>query len=655
MHTSSLRRMLRSPIGILSTALLLLILALAVTAPILWGEKAASVDPTAILQPPSSEHLLGTDSLGRDNFYRILVATRLTVGLALGAILLGTVVGLVLGAAPSVAPRRIGRMSTAAVNIAVAFPEILLALFLAVLFGVGTVGAVLAVGLSFAPQLARLTQTLAASVQGRDFIAAARIARVGRVRIFIRHVLPNIAEPLIVNVTIACGGALLAFAGLSFLGIGVQPPSYDWGQMLGDGLSQIYTSPAAALGPGVAVVIAALAFNLFGETAAAAVGLRTGRPQMPASPTRHEDAAAPDPAHDAARPTGDATHGSEESTATEEAQPVLTVEDLHVAFPGRDDWIRAVRGVTFSIAVGETVGIVGESGSGKSVTALAASRLIESPGAVSAARLEFLGTPLLTTSERKLRTLLGTSLAMVFQDPMSSFNPTSRVGPQLAEVAQQHYGLRRRAALTRAVDRLRSVRIPSPARRARQYPHEFSGGMRQRAMIGMGLMGTPRLIVADEPTTALDVTVQRQVLELLGQIREETKTAVLLISHDLGVVSQVCDRVMVMYSGKIVEDLPIGDLWTSARHPYTRALIAAIPDVATDRDRPLAVIPGRLPEPGRIPPGCAFAARCGFATDKCRSEDPTLDRVDSTRRLACWHPVINDAEAPENRQNGSVA
>ena len=231
--------------------------------------------------------------------------------------------------------------------------------------------------------------------------------------------------------------------------------------------------------------------------------------------------------------------------------------------------------------------MVGESGSGKSLTALAIARLVEEPGEVDADRLDFLGTDLLTGTARAHRHLLGTSFAMVFQDPMTSFNPTRRVGRQLAEVAQQHQGMNRSQALARAVDRLRAVRVPAAERRVRQYPHEFSGGMRQRAMIGMGVMGNPALIVADEPTTALDVTVQRQVLDLLESIRSTDGVAIVLISHDVAVVGQVCDRVLVMYAGRIVEDLPAAELATAARHPYTRALAAAVPDMRTDLDRPL--------------------------------------------------------------------
>jgi peptide/nickel transport system permease protein len=296
-----------------------------------------------------------------------------------------------------------------------------------------------------------------------------------------------------------------------------------------------------------------------------------------------------------------------------------------------------VRSISFTVRRGEAVGIVGESGSGKSLTALAVGRLVGDVGRVDASRLELLGHDLRAEDSKVQRRLLGTSLAMVFQDPTTSFNPTRRMGGQLAEGARHHQGLDRRTAMARAVDRMGAVRIDNPERRAHQYPHEFSGGMRQRAMIGMGLMGTPALIIADEPTTALDVTVQQQVLDLLAAIRSTDDVALVLISHDVTVVEQVCDRVLVMYAGRIVEDLPAADLSTGARHPYTRALLAAVPDMETDLDRPLAVIPGRPVEPADVPPGCAYAARCPLSSDRCRTEQPPLESDVLGRRVACWH------------------
>ncbi|MBO3746093.1 dipeptide/oligopeptide/nickel ABC transporter permease/ATP-binding protein [Streptosporangiaceae bacterium NEAU-GS5] len=606
-------RVLLRPVGLAGIGLLVLVVLVAAFGPILWDGRATVVDTDHLLAGPSADHWIGTDNLGRDLFFRVLVATRLSIVLALAATAISIVLGVVLGAAPMLAGRRVGRVITWAVNVLVAFPGLLLVLFFAVIFGVGARGAALAVGLAGAPGFARLCHTLVAGVSERDYVAAARIAGVGRFRVLFRHVLPNVAEPLIVNATMAAGSVLLSFAGLSFLGLGVQAPSYDWGRLMQDGLNGIYIHPLAALAPGLAVILAGLAFNLTGEALAGAFGIgdvatvRTALGQ---------------------------------ATATELTAPVpgavLSVDDLRVTLPGVHQPVHAVRGVTFAIKDGEAVGVVGESGSGKSMTALAVADLIEQPARVEANHLVFAGEDLTVPGDPESRRKhLGTSLAIVFQDPMTSFNPAHRIGPQLAEVSRAHQGLRRRAALARAVDRLRAVRIREPERRARQYPFQFSGGMRQRAMIGMGLMGTPRLIIADEPTTSLDVTVQSQVLALLAEVRRDTGAALLLISHDVSVVTDVCDRVLVMYAGRIVEELPAADLRTLARHPYTKALVAAVPDMETDLDRPLAVIPGVPIDPPHVPIGCAFAARCPLADDHCRAVDPPLLADAAGNRVAC--------------------
>ncbi|MDQ0779906.1 peptide/nickel transport system permease protein [Streptomyces aurantiacus] len=619
-------RALRTPVGFVGLTLLTVLVLLAVFAPILWHGRADAVDTHNILAGPSTEHLIGTDALGRDNFFRVLVATRLTVQLGVCATAISLVVGILLGAAPILLGRRAGRLISALVNILVAFPALLLVLFLAVVFGIGATGAALAVGLAGAPVFGRLCQTLIAGVEGHDYVAAARIAGVSRIRILLRHVLPNIAEPLIVNATIGAGSVLLAFAGLSFLGLGVQSPSYDWGRLMQDGLSAVYTQPLAALAPGVAVILAGLAFNLTGEAFARGFGISPAS-DLPLAPATDRGAVA-EPVTGHLADTG----------AGAQSDAVLEVRDLTVSFPGAAGPIRPVRGVSFRVERGQALGVVGESGSGKSLTALAVAQLVEAPGRVEAHRLVFDGSDLLDERDhRSPGRLLGQSLAVVFQDPMTSFNPGHRMGPQLAEGARQHQGLSRRAALTRAVDRLHAVRLSEPERRARQYPFEFSGGMRQRAMIAMGLMGSPQLIIADEPTTALDVTVQQQVLDLISEVRTTDGTALLMISHDVSVVAQVCDRVMVMYAGRVVEELSASDLWTGARHPYSRALVAAVPDMATDIDAPLASIPGRPVDPAEVPLGCAYAARCPLADDHCRSSDPELVSDTDGSAVACWH------------------
>jgi oligopeptide/dipeptide ABC transporter ATP-binding protein len=611
----------RSPVGVVAALMVASVLVLALIGPPLWGHAAAKIDVSAASQGSTAAHPLGTDVLGRDILDRTLVAARLSVFLAVLASLLGAGVGIPIGVLPSLVGRRLGRLITSAISLAVAFPTLLLAIFVASIVGLGARGAVIGIAAAVAPYFARLSQTLAASVAGADYIAAARVLGIGRWRLMGRHMLPNVAEPLLLTLMLTMGDALLALAGLSLLGVGVQPPSYDWGGMLTDGLLRIYVTPIVVVGPAVAIIFAALGFNLLGESLARRAARRDGTVprHVPASPV-----ALPVEHHERVDEPGDDGHGT-----------VLDVRGLTVAFPGGSF---PVRDVSIRVEPGEIVGIVGESGSGKSLTAMAIAELLPPRAQATSERRLLFGRDLASLGNTSRRRLLGRSLAIVYQDPMASLNPALRIDRQLGEVAEVHEGLSRREARRRSVERLRSVRIGSPERRARNYPHELSGGMRQRVMIAMGLMGTPQLIIADEPTTALDVTVQQQILKLLDDIGTSTGAAAILISHDIAVVSQLCQRVLVMYAGRVVEELDVPTLVRQPAHPYTAALLASVPTMESDRERPLVSIPGRAVGPFDHSPGCPFAPRCPAASDRCRDELPELKPLESGHRVACWHP-----------------
>jgi peptide/nickel transport system permease protein len=336
------------------------------------------------------------------------------------------------------------------------------------------------------------------------------------------------------------------------------------------------------------------------------------------------------------------------------SDPLVRVEDLRVTFGSGSDAVHPVDGVSLELGAGEIVGVVGESGSGKSMLALALAQLVPHPGHVSARRLEFDGLDLPGASRRERQRKLGTGLAVVFQNPMSSLNPALRVRTQLTEAVRAHGHVGRAEAAARAEARLADVHIPSPRTRLLQYPHELSGGMRQRVMIAMGMMHAPKLIVADEPTTALDVTVQAQVLALLRELNREHGAAILLISHDIGVISALARRVLVMYAGRIVEDAPLETIRRAPAHPYTRALLAAVPTLAGDRDAPLASIPGRIPPLDALPAGCAFAPRCPHAQGRCRLERPPLGLLGPAHAAACW-PALEHAGVVEPEPRREIA
>jgi peptide/nickel transport system ATP-binding protein len=316
-------------------------------------------------------------------------------------------------------------------------------------------------------------------------------------------------------------------------------------------------------------------------------------------------------------------------------EPLLRVHDLRTYFYTEAGVARSVDGVSFEIAPGETVGLVGESGCGKSVTALSLLRLIRAPGRIEAgSEITFDGKNLVTIGERSMRAVRGARIAMVFQEPMTALNPVFTVGDQIAEVVRIHGAGSKRDAWDRAVKMLETVGIPAPAQRANEYPHQLSGGMRQRVVIAMALVMNPALVIADEPTTALDVTIQAQILELLADLQKQFGTSILLITHDLGVVAESVSRVIVMYGGEVVEEAAVGELFAAAHHPYTEGLLGAMPQVGQERER-LATIPGTVPPPTAWPTGCRFHDRCPYAWERCATEHPPLYQIGDGHMSRC--------------------
>jgi oligopeptide/dipeptide ABC transporter ATP-binding protein len=313
---------------------------------------------------------------------------------------------------------------------------------------------------------------------------------------------------------------------------------------------------------------------------------------------------------------------------------LLSIQNLQVEFQSSKGAAKAVSGISLDIAKGETVGLVGESGCGKSVSSMSILRLIENPGKITGGKIIFNNKDLLTLSESEIRKIRGRRISMIFQEPMTSFNPVFTIGDQLTEALLVHFDISEEEAWNKGTEMLREAGIPEPEQRMEQYPHELSGGMKQRAMIAMGLICNPELIIADEPTTALDVTVQAQILELLKDLQQKHNTSVLLITHDLAVVAQTCDRVYVMYASKIVEEANVDTLFDSALHPYTKGLFACIPRVDSKGEE-LYVIKGNVPDPLSFPSGCKFHPRCPFAKDICKKEEPSLIEYGENHKCAC--------------------
>jgi oligopeptide/dipeptide ABC transporter ATP-binding protein len=635
------RAFFRAPGGIVGLVLLAIMIIVAVVAPILWTGTAATNSFSAIGRGPSLHHLLGTDLLGRDILLRVLVATRLSLELALAATLVGAVIGFPLGVLAAALPERARTIALRTIDALMSFPNILVAVFVGAILGTSSFGAVIGVGIALAISFARLASTLALTVNGLEYMWAARGLGIKQGRRLVRYVLPNIAEPLAIGVAFSISGSIVAISSLSFLGLGVQPPQYDWGLLLTNGIQNIFVIPMAAVGPAVAIAISSLAFGFCGEALARSTNprlwstagdkglarvkksLRSGTISGQRLPRKPDWAA---PARDA----------------------VLSVRDLVVSYPGNGGGeLRVVDGISFDIARGEKVGIVGESGSGKTTTAMAIASLITYQGKVEGT-VEIGGHRVSYGQKRAQLNFLATAVGIVYQNPMSSLNPALRIGTQLTESPRIHRGLSAREAEELAVSRLREVGIPSQRMQLGRHPHELSGGMRQRVMIAMGLMNEPSLLIADEPTTALDVTVQAQVIDVIEEANHEHGTAIVLISHNMGLISQICDRILVMYAGRIVEDMTIEQLLKDPLHPYTRALIQAVPDTSRPRSEELRSIPGMPPDINDRPVGCAYRSRCPLAMEKCATDDPALEPLKEGRRVACW--AVDDAKVLEGAE-----
>jgi oligopeptide/dipeptide ABC transporter ATP-binding protein len=598
----------------------------AIVAPIVLDARAQRLDLTAASQHASWAHPLGTDALGRDLLARVLVATRLSLVLGLSAAAIAIVLGVAFGLAAALARGALRPFLLRAIDTSLSFPVILMAIFVGAITGVGVTGALLGVGIALSFPIARLTSTLALSVGGRDYVAAAQVVGISRRRLMRRYVLPNISEPLIVSFSIIISSSILFVSALSFLGLGVQLPDFDWGRLLTDGVRSIYLTPAAALGPAVAIAVTALAFAFAGEALARAMNpllwTRDSR-----EPVGRATATAPALGDDR-----DAAH-----TTTDGEALALEVADLTVSFPGPNGEVDVVKGISFAVAPGEIVAVVGESGSGKTLTALSIAQLTPFPGRVRGT-IKLHGEDLAHLPKRRRSQLLAREVAVVFQDPLSALNPTLKLGSQMTFGPRIHQKLSRAVARERAAESLAEVHIGGGARQLERYPHELSGGMRQRVTIAKGLLAKPSLLIADEPTTALDVTVQAQIMDLLAEVNASHRnTAIVLISHNLALVSQNADRALVMYAGRIVEDLDVEQLRVDPKHPYTRALVEAVPEIGHPRDRTLLTIEGEAPDAASPPPGGAFHPRCPLAIEVCSVEVPPLLAWpgERGRRVAC--------------------
>ncbi|MGW9262739.1 dipeptide ABC transporter ATP-binding protein [Gordonia terrae] len=554
---SAWRLLLRNSTSVIGLVIIAVVLVCAVFGPLIAPYGANEIDVPNALQAPSWSHLFGTDDLGRDVFSRVVLAASVSMRVAVIAVAISLTVGVILGMVAGFAGGVLDTALMRIVDVVFSFPVLLLALAIVAVLGPGVTSAMIAIGVVYIPIFARVARADTLRVRQTQYVQAARTMGVRTPAILARHVLPNISGPVIVQTSISLAFAILSEAALSFLGLGVQPPDPSWGRMLFDAQGFITTAWWMGVFPGLAILVTVFAFNLVGD------GVRDVLDPRQRTLLRNRG-------HERRSPTvtRPSTGKRRESDGS-----VLRVEDLVVGVGPRE----IVHGISFSVAPGETLGIVGESGSGKSLSVLSATGLFDAPSAYVHGSAVLGDTEIVGATPSKLRALHGSRVGFVFQDPSSSLNPLLTVEQQLTEGPRRHLGLTRAEARERALKLLRDVNLPDPENRLRSYPHQLSGGQRQRVMIAIALACDPELLIADEATTALDVTTQAQIVDLVAELQRERGMAVLWISHDLGVIGRIADRVMVMREGRIVESSDVATLFDDPQDDYTRTLLDSRP------------------------------------------------------------------------------
>ncbi len=605
-----------------------IVVALAVLTPVLPLADPDVTNTSNRFVPPFSEGaLLGTDHLGRDLLSRLMWGTRLSLAVGFAAALVAATLGAAIGIIAGYYGGRTDNVIMRGVDMLMAFPYILLALAIVAALGPGLINALIAVAAVNIPFFARNIRGITVGLAQKEFVDAARLSGMSDARIILTEILPNVVPVIVIAMSTTIGWMILETAGLSFLGLGSQPPQADLGSMLGEARSALITNPHTSVVPGMMILVIVMAINLLGDGVRDALDprLKSGALNRPLPATLVAQDRTPVPAH---------------------ADGILTLTDLQTQFHVKDRIYRAVGGVSLNVRPGEALGIIGESGSGKSVTALSVMGLVASPpGIVTGGSVHYRDQDLIGAPYDALRRLRGAEVAYIFQDPQATLHPLYRVGDQLIEAISAHRHISRAEGRAKALDLLEAVRIPNAAARINDYPHEMSGGMRQRVGIAMALANDPEVIIADEPTTALDVTVQAQILSLLDDLRRDRGLAIIFITHDFGVVGQLCDRVAVMYGGRIVEEGPTRAILDSPMHPYTERLMACVPELGGGRRR-LEAIPGLPPAVNDLPPGCAFADRCDRVQAACRQGAIPLDRK-GDRAVRCLFPVTEPQEAAQ--------
>lgn len=649
------RRFFYNRLATVGLFIVLLVVLISALAPLLPLQNPNATLLANRLRPPGTEgHILGTDELGRDILSRLIWGTRISLAVGVSATAIAALIGSLIGIFAAFYGGRLDNVLMRGIDMIMAFPYILLALAIVAVLGAGLFNALIAISIVNIPFFARNVRGATVSLVRLEYVDAARLSGKNDMEILFGELLPNVLPVIFITISTTVGWMILETAGLSFLGLGAQPPTADLGSMLGEGRTSILIAPHVATLPGLVILVIVIGINLLGDGLRDVLDpyLRSGALVSPRPVTEV------DKAHRARLQHQRLQHRQHQQrqlsrqqenagkSAPEEHLP-LAVRNLRTWFWNGKTAVHAADDVSFSVEKGRSLGVMGESGSGKSVTALSVLGLVPTPpGRIMAGSITYQGEELLGAPVERLRSYRGNRISYIFQNPMTSLNPLISVGEQIAESVRYHQGVSRAVADTRALELMKLVQIPSAEARLHAFPHELSGGMRQRVGIAIALANDPDVIIADEPTTALDVTIQAQILRLLDDLRRKKGVSLVFISHDFGVISEICDRIVVMYAGQVVESGTVDEIYRQPLHPYTRRLMECVPRVG-DRARTLEAIPGLPPALDALPTGCRFADRCDKVSDLCRSEPVALRKTAEGRHARC---VLVDGEKVEGEE-----
>ena len=618
----SRHRLFTSPGAVAGLIWLAVLVTASLTAPLWLPFKTEDQDFTAVLSGPTAAHWLGTDELGRDILSRIFAAAASTLGTSMLTVTVGVGLGTVLAMLAAGAGERAEAVISRVTEIMMSLPGTVI--ILAVIGAVGTnIPVVMAIlGILMSAGIYRVILGQAKSLQSQLYVDAAKVDGVGPLRISLRHVLPGLANTIVVQAALIFAVGMLIQAGLAFIGFGPPIPQPSWGGMIQGASQHVYDAPWMMVPTGAVLALTVLSANAIGNALGKAPN--AAAPHLPSAAARRQRAKAV-AAIAAAAPAAASQYGTARDTA---AKGALSVRSLSVGVDssGTGAGVRLVSDVSFDVQPGTVLGLVGESGCGKTMTALSLLGLLPSGVSVTGGQILWDERNLAATTDKDMEAVRGREIALISQEPMRALDPMFTVGYQLTATIRRLRGMNRAEARKEAQSLLEKVGIVDAARILKTYPHQISGGMAQRVAIALALSGQPKLLVADEPTTALDVTVQAEILSLLRTLVKDTGMSVVMVTHDLGVVADICDQVAVMYAGQVVENGKTQAVLDHPRHPYTLALLAADPHAnhADSMPERLATISGQVPQPKDWPTGCRFAARCQFAGSACMEPVPLL-------------------------------